>query len=117
MALISYASKNFNTNQHDNNPPEQNTWSRDMVRLAQSINITSHEITSLLSMLSAAVTNGTPLPPYLKKPQSFRLSERLQALDADILSISHIAEPGYAAFAVMQIASSMIGDDLEKLIE
>ena len=35
----------------------------------------------------------------------------------DILSISHITEPGYAAFAVMQIASSLISDDLEKLVE
>lgn len=135
MALISYASKDFTDNTH-NHDPDQTSWLRDMERLVQFTHVTSHEITSLLALLSASVTNGSmtpkrsvsdvslakpvllaPLPPYLKKPQPFRLSERLEALDADILSINHIAEPGYAAFAVMQIASSMIGDDLGKLIE
>ena len=71
----------------------------------------------MLSLLSASVTNGHPLPPYLKAPQPYKLTEKLEALDADILGISHIAEPGYAAFAVMQIASSLISDDLGKLIE
>lgn len=116
MALISYASKDFTANTHTNDPG-QTSWFKDMSRLIQYTNVTSHEITSLLALLSASVTNSNPLPPFLKKPEPFRLSERLQALDADILSINHIAEPGYAAFAVMQIASSMIGDDLGKLIE
>ena len=71
----------------------------------------------MLSLLSASVANGHPLPPYLKAPQPYKLTEKLEALDADILSISHIAEPGYAAFAVMQIASSLISDDLGKLVE
>ena len=70
----------------------------------------------MLSLLSAAVTNGNPLPPYLAAPPAFRLSQRLEAMDADILSINHIAEPGYSAFAVMQVASSLISQDLEKLI-
>ena len=81
-----------------------------------SVNTTSQEITSILALLSASVTNGNPLPPYLKAPQAYKLSARLEELDADILSIKHIAEPGYSAFAVMQIASSLVSDDLEKLI-
>lgn len=82
-----------------------------------SIATTSQEITSTLALLSNSVTNGTPLPPYLKAPKPYQLSQKLEKLDADILSISHIAEPGYSAFAVMQIASSLVGDDLGKLIE
>ena len=63
------------------------------------------------------MTNGNPLPPYLKAPKAYQLSEKLEALDPDILSVTHITEPGYSAFAVIQIASSLVSDDLGKLIE
>ena len=115
MMLISYASNSFI---HDpTTSPEKASWIQDFTRLVSSIDTTSQEITSALALLSSAVTNGNPLPPYLKPPQAYKLSARLEELDADILSINHIAEPGYSAFAVMQIASSLISDDLGKLIE
>ena len=113
MALISHASNEF-TKVEDSSETE--SWVHNLSLLIKSINITSHEITSMLSLLSASVVNGHPLPPYLKAPPPYQLTEKLEALDADILGISHIAEPGYAAFAVMQIASSLISDDLGKLI-
>ncbi|KAL9022257.1 MAG: hypothetical protein Q9180_008569, partial [Flavoplaca navasiana] len=81
-------------------------------QLVRSVNITSQELTSTLSILSAAVTNGTPLPPYLQALQRYKLSTKLEAIDADILHISQITESGYAAFAVMQRASSLISDDM-----
>ena len=68
-------------------------------------------------MLSAAVTNGNALPPYLRVPAAYQLSQKLEELDGDILSVAHIAEPGYSAFAIMQIASSLINDDWKNLIE
>ena len=114
LALISYASKNFS---HDHAAsPEKASWIHNFSRLVGSINATSQEITSTLALLSAAVTNGNPLPPYLKAPQAYKLSARLEALDAEILSVSHISEPGYSAFAVMQIASSLVSNDLGKLV-
>lgn len=115
MSLISYASKNLCENPTD--APTQQSWIKDFSRLLASVNVTSHEITSILALLSASVSSGSPLPPYLQPPQAFKLSERLEALDADILSINHISEPGYAGFAVMQTASSMISDDMRKLIK
>ena len=93
------------------------TWLQDFARLIGKIDATSQDITSILSLLSSSVTNGNPLPPYLKPPPSYKLSQKLEELDADILSVSHIAEPGYSAFAVMQIASSLVSDELGKLIE
>ena len=89
---------------------------KDFSKLLASLELTSHEVTSMISLLAAAISNGNPLPPFLKPPQPYRLSERLEALDADILSINHIAEPGYAAFAVTQIASSLVSDELGKLV-
>ena len=114
MGLISYASRHFVLSPGSDHAT--NTWIHDFSRLVLSLNTTSQETTSVLALLSASVANGNPLPPYVKAPSSYKLSERLQALDADILGISHIAEPGYSAFAVMQIASSLINDDMEKLI-
>ena len=114
MALISYAS-NIMSNQ-DSNDPDRDTWLKTFASLVKSAKVTSQELTSTLSLLSASVTNGNPLPPYLKAPEPYQLSARLEAMDADVLSINHIAEPGYAAFAVMQIATSQITHNMEKLI-
>jgi hypothetical protein len=78
--------------------------------------MTSHEITSILALLSSSITSGQPLPPYLIAPQSYRLSLKMEAVDRNILSIRHIAEPGYAAFAVMQISTKCIHMDIQKLL-
>ena len=114
MALLSYASVIL-SDKHDDDP-DQAIWLKNFARLVQSAKVTSHGVTSTLSLLSASVVNGSPLPPYLKAPEPYQLSAKLEAMDADILSINHITEPGYAAFAVMQIATSLILNDLEKLI-
>jgi hypothetical protein len=70
----------------------------------------------MLSLLSSSITNGQPLPPYLRAPEAYQLSKRLAAIDRDVLSPRHIAEPGYAAFAVLQISTSCINMDVEKLL-
>ena len=115
LALISYSSNHFS---HDPAAsPDKASWLQDFARLVGKLEATSQDVTSLLALLSSSVTNGNPLPPYLKPPPSYKLSQRLEELDADILSMSHIAEPGYSAFAVIQIASSLVNDDLGKLIE
>lgn len=38
-------------------------------------------------------------------------------MDSDVLSLRHIAEPGYATFAVLQISTSCINMDLEALLK
>lgn len=53
----------------------------------------------------------------MKVPDAFMLSARLEAIEKDILSIKHVLKPGYSAFAVMQIASSLVRDNLSELIE
>ncbi|KAH7384262.1 hypothetical protein DE146DRAFT_668187 [Phaeosphaeria sp. MPI-PUGE-AT-0046c] len=91
-------------------------WFADFRRLTTQTSITSHEITSLLALLSSSITTGQPLPPYLVSPQGYQLSKQLEAVDHDILSLRHIAEPGYAAFAVMAISTRCIHMDLERLL-
>jgi hypothetical protein len=92
-------------------------WFADFRRLTTSTNITSHEITSLLALLSSSISSGQPLPPYLSSPTGFQLSQQLEHVDHDILSLRHIAEPGYAAFAVMAISTRCIHMDLQRLLE
>ncbi|KAH8725865.1 hypothetical protein GQ44DRAFT_680675 [Phaeosphaeriaceae sp. PMI808] len=92
-------------------------WLNDFRRISIETNMTSHEITSLLSLLSSSITNGQPLPPYLTSPAGYELSEKLQAVDQDILSLRHIAEPGYASFAVMAISTRCIHMDLDRLFK
>ena len=78
---------------------------------------TSNSITSLLSLLASSLSNGQPLPPYLQMPETFQLVRRLEHVDPDIVSVRHIAEPEYSAFAVMQVTSQCINTDIRKLVK
>lgn len=113
-ALISYASTAFSLVRDD---VHDDGWQADFRRLLGSVQTTSHDITSRLCILSNSISNGTPLPPYMKPLEPYGLLKTLQAVDKDILGVSHIAEPGYAAFAVMQIASRSLIFDLNRLTE
>ncbi|KAI9890084.1 MAG: hypothetical protein M1814_004483 [Vezdaea aestivalis] len=111
FALIGYATKSFSTAD-----ASEESWIRDFARVLEGVSLTSTEVTSVLCLLSGSVTNGQPLPPYLKPPAPYKLSERMTENDPDILGVDHILEPGYAAFTVMQVASVMAHDDLVSLI-
>jgi hypothetical protein len=90
---------------------------KDIKQLIVSLQLTSQNATSLLTIVAAAIWTGRPLPPYLKAPKPVRLGQLLESMDADILSPRHVLEPGYAAFAVMQVATAVLADDLEGLLE
>jgi len=116
-SLLAYASQTFTEDSMNNGQNESEArWFQDFRRVVVSANVTSHEITSMLALLSSSIKNGQPLPPYLKPPPPFRLSRELHALDDDILSVRHISELGYAAFAVIQISTRCINGDIEKLL-
>ena len=68
-------------------------------------------------MLASSLSNAQPLPPYLEMPQPFQFLKKLNEIDRDILSVRHIAEPEYSAFAVMQVVSQSINGDIVKLTE
>jgi len=115
MSLIGYASSTYSDPSFDS--VDDSEWMNDFRKILAQVNITSHDITSMLSLLSASVSGGQPLPPYLETPKPYQLSARLEEVDSDILSIRHINEPGFAAFAVMQICTKCIHTDLEKLLQ
>ncbi|KAF2742174.1 hypothetical protein M011DRAFT_497660 [Sporormia fimetaria CBS 119925] len=117
-ALIVYASEAFTLPKYNDaiQDPAHLQWIHDFRRVVKEARITSHEVTSTLALLSSSITTGQPLPPYLSPPQGYRLTKRMELIDPEILSVRHITEPGYAAFAVLQISTSCISMDLEKLV-
>jgi hypothetical protein len=116
--MISYITETFRDFPTDTNYQiTSESWLKDFKQLIASLRLTSQNVTSLLSIVAAAISAGRPLPPYLKAPKPVRLSQLLESVDADILSPRHVLEPGYAAFGVLQVATSMLADDLEGLLE
>jgi hypothetical protein len=116
-SLISYASQTYVSPTLTSARASQLQWFHDFREIIVKANVTSHSITSLLALLSSSIKNGQPLPPYLKPPAPYQLSRELEEQDADILSIRHIAEAGYAAFAVIQISTRCVNGDVEKVLK
>ncbi|KAF1832626.1 hypothetical protein BDW02DRAFT_554317 [Decorospora gaudefroyi] len=123
-ALLGYASQAFtHPSLHPQSadpasPPHPSAhWFHAFQRVLLSAKVTSHETTSLLATLSSSITNAQPLPPYLRAPPAYQLNQKLEFVDPQILSLRHIAEPGYAAFAVMSVSTRCIGMDVERLLE
>jgi hypothetical protein len=92
------------------------TWAKDFKEVMSTLELTSHGVTSLLAILSSAITSGRPVPPYLRVPDPYHLGEALEGVDTDVLNTKHVCEPGYAAFAVMQLSTTMLAEDLAKLL-
>jgi hypothetical protein len=113
MSLISYASIVY----RDAEDGEGNKWKADFRKLLIVLNPVTHENVSTFSLLSASMLDSRPLPPYFPKPKPFALVSELEALDPNILSIKNINEPGFAAFAVITLATRCIGIEIEELID
>lgn len=119
--MISYVTETFSslpnrtTSHISNNSSEE--WLHDFKLLVSSLQLTSQSVTSLLSIIGSSISTGKPLPPYLKAPEPVHIGQMLIGLDPNILNTKHVFEPGYAAFAVMQVAITMLGDDLTGLLE
>lgn len=93
-----------------------NTWAKDFRQVISTLQLASHGVTSLLAILSGAITHGRPVPPYLREPDPYDLGNLLEGLDTEILSTVHVCEPGYSAFAVMQLSTTMLHEDLAALL-
>ena len=115
--MIAYATESFQSLPSGTHTQlSDNTWLKDFKELVASLQLTSHNVTTLLAIISAAISTGKPLPPYLQAPEPYRIGELLEDLDTDILSTYHVTEPGYASFAVMQVSTTMLADDLAGLL-
>ncbi|KAL2075689.1 hypothetical protein VTL71DRAFT_632 [Oculimacula yallundae] len=121
LSLMSYATQSWSKDNGalypNTSPSSRRQWLSDLALLIDSIGPTSHSVTSILSLLSASVSQGSALPPYIQLPEPYNLSRRLEKLDRGILDVRHVEEPGYSAYAVLQVCSSLVSDDLRRLVE
>ncbi|ESZ98380.1 hypothetical protein SBOR_1258 [Sclerotinia borealis F-4128] len=116
LALMSYTTKAWARDVHATTDT-RSKWLRDLAVVMEEVEPTTHQVTSTLALLSAAITSGVALPPFIQLPQPYSLHRRLDALDSGILDSRHVEEPGYSAYAVMQVASSLVTDDLARLVD
>lgn len=66
-------------------------WFKKLASIIIKINPTSEAVTSNLVLLSASVRNGSALPPYLKAPKYFQVSEAIMEMDSGMfLSCSRV---------------------------
>lgn len=115
MALISTTSTTFDELRYDDHE-SGSRWLHNLRRIVAEANLTSQAVTSILTLLSAAIFNKQALPPYVRLPEPFALSHQLDAIDSDVLNVRHIAEPGYASFACIQIVTKNLHDELNDLL-
>lgn len=95
----------------------ENTWVKDFKQLITPTQLANRTMNSLLFITATAISTGRPLPPYLKAPEPVHLGKLLGLVDSDILGARHVCELGYAAFAVMQVATTMLAVEMEGLLE
>ena len=112
IALISYSSRTFASEPE----AEESAWLKDFRKFTGDFSLTSHQVTSTLCLVSASMRNKQPLPPYLGGLKGYALPERMESVDPDLLSVKHVTEPCYAAFAVLEIASNMIIEEMNFIV-
>lgn len=88
--------------------------------------VTSHSLTSTMCLLSAAIKNDQPLPPYLRAPPALAAPsggsmpkhdrKEVEREEENLLDIEHIAHPAFAAFAVGEVASAFVTAELGKVL-
>jgi hypothetical protein len=112
-SLMSYSSITFVTEPDT----EESQWMADFRRFTADLNITSHDMTSTLCLASFSITNAQPLPPYMRVPRPMDLSERMEAVDPEVLSMKHVSEPCYAAFAMLEVTSRLVTEEMRRIVK
>jgi hypothetical protein len=95
---------------------QEQKWLRLLATAIDSTDFHSHNITSLLCHLSAAVSTGTALPPYLSPPEPFPLARKLRTLNSGLLDRKNARDPAFSAFASLEVLSSVVNQNLTQLI-
>ncbi|KAH8899072.1 hypothetical protein GQ53DRAFT_635582 [Thozetella sp. PMI_491] len=132
--------------QREEEEANRRQWMDALSQELRTIQPMHYTILSTLTLLSNSLLSGQSLPPFMPLPRPFNLSGRLIQLGSggaeedtgakerlytgpDMLGLRHdegtvssildarnMEKPGYADFAVMQVCSSLVCDDLEGLV-
>ena len=100
--------------------PSDLLWLQALSRALHDVTPTQHAVVSTLALLSNSVRSGQALPPFLALPRPYELARQIAGQGPEaraLLSASNMEQPGYAEFAVLQVCSTLIYDDLRALID
>ncbi|RAH73279.1 uncharacterized protein BO66DRAFT_315857 [Aspergillus aculeatinus CBS 121060] len=102
-------------------PPGSSTGSLESPALLASVSANSHAMTSILTLLSASVRNGTPLPPGFQAPPRVDFSSLWQRLSVDFKSsdpaeVDEKEEDAFRAWATMQMVGDMTNSALARMV-
>lgn len=113
LTVVAYASNAFVAARSD---PSASTWLSEISRTHSVTGRTSEEVTSLLALLSASIKNGQALPPHLKTPSSFHISDQLKLTSLISIDPKEVTGLSYPAFAAIDVASSCLIDSVENIV-
>ncbi|KAI0165743.1 hypothetical protein GGR57DRAFT_448560 [Xylariaceae sp. FL1272] len=100
-------------------------WLDALEVLLADIHPTQQSIIGVLTLLSNALQSGHSLPPHLTLPRPYELTRQLEAIDAaarstrarGLLDAKNMTQAGYAEFAILQVCSALVCDDIEGLVK
>lgn len=103
---------------------QDRAWIDSMAQVMADVAPTKHAIICTLTLLSHSLQTGNSLPPHLPIPRPFELTRQFESMAArtgdknirSLLDAQHMADNGYAEFAVLQVCSALICGDLEELV-
>jgi hypothetical protein len=114
LTVISYASEALTAARLEGS---SSRWLSEFSESRSESTHKTQETTTLLFLLSASLTNKKPLPPYLKPPSRFHLFDQIIGTDPSILGLNNINEPGFRAFAVIEMAHMCLVDSTGTILK
>lgn len=120
LTLISYT-----VSQSLNPSTDDRVWIDALAEVLDDVAPMQHTIICTLTLISNALQSGHALPPHIPLPRPYELTRQLEALGANkgnkttfgLLDARNMAENGYAEFAVLQVCSTLVCDDLNGLLK
>ena len=97
---------------------DRQNWDKGISDLVRRLDERAQNAAATLTLLSAAIEHGLPLPPYFNAPAPFIFGTLLQHLSEDLHGSSEDAQDSaHSAFAVIQVMSNLVRSGLGKIIE
>lgn len=112
MALMAQTTAKFHGSA--TSAQREDKWRQSLAQRIASTSFNSHTTTSLLCHLSAAVSNGLALPPYLSP--FFGLAQELEDFNPSLVDIRNANNASFTAFASLEVLNAVVSQSLTKII-
>ena len=114
LTVITYASEAFTAARLN---ASSTKWLSQFGKSSLEADVKSHQLVTLLSLLSASLKNKQPLPPYLNAPSYHSMFDQAVGTDAKLMGLENVNEPGFRAFAVIEVAHLCMVDSVSGIVK